>query len=379
MAIHTLEKMDELEKGELLVVQESRGTGLEEKHGRRKTYYKIMLAIAVFFLLWQSNIFTCARPTTISRQVLGVPQYALDYAPFVYLDIREEFFPSDMLAQITNTHPEINLTSIDDPPEPLTLHNLDSLNQFGNGGMNVYLTSNIPVTSSPTWLTGIVPDSTGKTNNAISCAVIMHDRGSGLVDVFYMYFYAYNQGNTVLLQELGDHIGDWEHNMIRFQDGEPQAIWYSQHGNGQAFTYNAAQKIGTRPISYSALGSHANYAIAGTHDHTIPDLNLPAGFILDYTSKGMLWDPTLSTYFYNYHGDTGSFESINGSPLGAMDFKGKWGDEQYPKEDPKQPPPFFGFMKYVSGPTGPWDKQLNRTKICPDNGILCIIRDELGP
>ena len=143
-------------------------------------------------------------------------------APLVYLDTKEEFFPSDIYAQVSNTHPEINLTSINNPPEPLTLENLHDLNQYGNNGRNVYLTSNIPVTSEPRWLTGIVPDSTGKTQNAVSCAIIINDHGSGAVDVFYMYFYAYNQGNTVLFQELGDHIGDWEHNMVRFQDGKPQ-------------------------------------------------------------------------------------------------------------------------------------------------------------
>jgi hypothetical protein len=284
-----------------------------------------------------------------------------------------------MYAQLANTHPEINLTTINDPPLPLNLSNLHKLNQFGNNGMNVYLTSNIDVTTEPKWLTGIVPDSTGKTNKAVSCAIIINNHGFGFVDAFYMYFYAYNQGNTVLLQELGDHIGDWEHNMIRFLNGTPQAIWYSQHGNGEAFTYRAAEKIGIRPVSYAARGSHANYAIAGIHDHTIPDLNLPAGLIQDYTSKGMLWDPTLNTYFYNYIVNTQTFASINDSPVGAMAFKGRWGDEQYPKADPKQPPPFFGFYKYVSGPTGPWDKQLNRTKVCPENGILCIIRDSLGP
>ena len=184
----------------------------------------------------------------------------------------------------------------------------------------------------------------------------------------------------MLFQELGDHIGDWEHNMIRFENGDPVAIWFSQHGNGEAFTYNAVEKEGIRPITYSAQGSHANYAIVGTHDHTIPDLNLPAGFLLDYTSRGMLWDPTLNTYFYNYNATTMSFSAADGnSPVGAMNYRGRWGDKQYPDDDPRQPPPFFGFRKYVGGPTGPYDKQLNRTLICPANGIPCIVRDSLGP
>jgi len=222
------------------------------------------------------------------------------------------------------------------------------------------------------------PDSQGKTNNAVSCAIIVNNHGSGYVDAFYMYFYAYNLGNTVFFKELGDHIGDWEHNMIRFRDGEPQAVWFSQHGNGQAFTYTAVEKDGLRPIVYSARGSHANYAIAGLHDHLIPDLNLPAGILLDFTSQGILWDPTLNTYFYNYDGEKSSFEPINESPIGAMTYKGRWGDEQYPDDDPRQPAPFLGFRKFVGGPTGPWDKDLNRTQVCPNNGIPCFVRTILS-
>ncbi|KAH7386257.1 hypothetical protein BKA64DRAFT_696772 [Cadophora sp. MPI-SDFR-AT-0126] len=336
----------------------------------------MLAGLAVCLLLLQRSF---ARFSIQVRQVEGVPQYVLDYAPLVWLHEEEAFFPSDIYAQVTNTHPNINLTTIEDPPSPLTLENLDILNAYGNSGRDVYLTSNLDVTTEPVWLTGIVPDSTGETREITSSAIIVNDRGSGKVDAFYMYFYAYNQGNTVLFQELGDHIGDWEHNMIRFQNGTPQAMWFSQHGNGQAFTYKAVEKKGIRPISYSAKGSHANYGVKGTHDHTIPDLNLPAGFLQDYTGKGLLWDPTLSAYHYNYSAADHSFKSINGSPVGAMYYRGRWGDQQYPDDDPKQPPPFFGFRKFVSGPTGPWDKQLNRTKICPDNGILCIVRDALVP
>lgn len=51
--------------------------------------------------------------------------------------------------------------------------------------------------------------------------------------------------------------------MIRFSNGAPQAIWYSQHASGQAFTYNAVEKQGIRPYAYSGNGTHANYVIAG--------------------------------------------------------------------------------------------------------------------
>ena len=57
-----------------------------------------------------------------------------------------------------------------------------------------------------------------------------------------MYFYAFDYGGNYFGFNIGDHVGDWEHNMVRFQDGEPQAIWYSQHSNGEAFTYDAVAK-----------------------------------------------------------------------------------------------------------------------------------------
>lgn len=282
--------------------------------------------------------------------------------------------------------PYKNRTEVKHYPQPLTISNLDLLNNYGKNGSNIFLTSAIDVRESPAYFEGVIPSSaTHKTDSAVSCAIIVTNQGNGSVDAYYMYFYAFNLGNVVLWHELGNHIGDWEHNMIRFKDGQPQQMWFSQHGNGQAFTYEAVEKIGMRPISYSARGSHANYAIQGTHDHTIPNLNLPAGFLLDYTSKGTLWDPTLSTYFYNYNvssvavGEEGVFESINGtgSPVAAMTYRGQWGDEQYPADDPRQPPKFFGFSKYVGGPNGPRWKQLNRKLICPDNGIPCIVRKSL--
>lgn len=89
-----------------------------------------------------------------------------------------------------------------------------------------------------------------KAGNTKSCAIIINDHGNGLVDVYYFYFYAYNLGALVLFQELGSHVGDWEHNMIRFQDGRPMEMWFSQHANGEAFTYEAVKKKGVRPLSW---------------------------------------------------------------------------------------------------------------------------------
>jgi hypothetical protein len=54
-------------------------------------------------------------------------------------------------------------------------------------GNDVYLTSNDDVTKNPEWIKGSKPDANGKTNNAITAAVIVNDKGNGNVDAFYMY------------------------------------------------------------------------------------------------------------------------------------------------------------------------------------------------
>lgn len=48
--------------------------------------------------------------------------------------------------------------------------------------------------------------------------------------------------------------------MIRFQDGAPQAMYLSQHDDGEAFTYSAVSKNENRPVAYITSGDHAVYA-----------------------------------------------------------------------------------------------------------------------
>ena len=94
-------------------------------------------------------------------------------------------------------------------------------------------------------------------------ALVVNDLGNGTVTAFYMYFYNFNEGNVVLGTDAGNHVGDWEHNAIRFENGVPQSVWFSQHASGEAFTYDAVEKQGKRVVAYSAKGTHANYGTAG--------------------------------------------------------------------------------------------------------------------
>ena len=201
-----------------------------------------------------------SAPVLNSRQS-AAPSYVLDYAPVVWLDTQESFFPGAISSQLEHTSPTVNFTAISGAPSPLTLSNLDSLNSLG--GRDVALSSTDDFTKYPAWLDGTKPDGNGKVAGDPSAAIIVRDDGGGRVLAFYMYFYPFDQGSTVFGTPAGNHVGDWEHNAILFQDGTPQSVWFSQHSGGEAFTYDAVEKQGKRVVAYSARGTHANYAIDG--------------------------------------------------------------------------------------------------------------------
>ena len=163
--------------------------------------------------------------------------------------------------------------------------------------------------------------------------------------------------------------------MIRFKDGKPTALWYSQHASGEALYYSVVEKHGIRPISYSAKGTHANYTSAGNHDHAIPNFNLPVGVLMDHCDRGTLWNPTLSAYIYKFKYDAaavhepghGYFTAYDPRhPVGWVRFMGHWGNDQLAANDPHQKGHNIGNnWKYVGGPTGPCDKLLERKDIWP--------------
>ncbi|KIX05879.1 uncharacterized protein Z518_03852 [Rhinocladiella mackenziei CBS 650.93] len=284
-----------------------------------------------------------------------------------------------------HTHPKDGSGHVVNPSASLTLSNLDSLNEFANSGADVYLTSNEGIQALPSWFQGTRPQSSdGTTPSTVASVIITVSKPNNTLDAFYFYFYAYNQGNWVLgleSLEFGDHVGDWEHTMVRFVDSVPQAVWFSQHSSGQAFTYNAVEKAsdGVRPVVYVANGSHANYAISGPHDHTIPGFNTPVGPLTDHTDNGVFWDPLPGAYMYELDAESGSFTSYNGvDPTGWLQFSGRWGDNQLP-DDAEGQINVFGQRKYVAGPTGPKDKDLARNDVCPDDEDNCLVMPILVP
>jgi Vacuolar protein sorting-associated protein 62 len=325
-----------------------------------------------------------------------LPQYVLEYAPLVHLYSGEEYWPCDIREHLHHITPELNFTPVQSSEQHPQLDNLDALNRW-EYGRNMFLTSNDNVEDHPEWLMGeknipadpAIPshgsdqafpfqaarqDTQGGRSDAPAVLVVVN-KGHGVVDAFWFFFYSFNLGNVVVLR-FGNHVGDWEHSVVRFHNGKPKAVFVSEHYFGQAYSYRAVEKIGKRPVIYSATGTHAMYATPGTHSYI-----LPWGLLHDQTDKGPLWDPVLNSHMYTYdlHNDT--LRSSNFTPTAPTEwfnFAGHWGDKQYPLTDSRQYL-FAGNYHYVSGPLGPKFKNLERKKICQGKeSERCVIKNWLG-
>ncbi|KAF2640396.1 hypothetical protein P280DRAFT_401741 [Massarina eburnea CBS 473.64] len=204
--------------------------------------------------------------------------------------------------------------------------------------------------------------------------LIVVPKDDGVVDAFWFFFYSFNKGNSVFNIVFGNHVGDWEHTMVRFQHGVPKAIFFSEHSFGDAYVWDAVEKSGKRPVGFSATGSHAMYATPGVHPYI-----LPGGILHDVTDRGPLWDPTLNMHSYTYDYQRDMLRSSNlepDAPTSWFYFWGHWGDKFYPLNDPRQYQ-FLGEYHYVNGPLGPRFKNLGRQEIC-QGGDTCVVKKWLG-
>ncbi|KAJ5762520.1 uncharacterized protein N7511_005902 [Penicillium nucicola] len=359
------------------------------------------------------------------RRARQIPDFVFHYAPLVHLYSGEQFWPGDIAEHLHHTTPSLNYTPIDLNGAYPTLSNLDDLNQWEKG-WPVYLTSQDDVQSRPPWLEGEgnIPeggtrqeswsDWDGRVDGEIPgdtkedraqwydftqpgtiptddtpdqhqeaqrilkeelrkrySGKEIRDEGAGVGAMPQQS--CFNLGNTVANVRFGNHVGDWEHCLVRFHNGSPKSLFFSAHQGGEAYSYEAVEKIGQRPVIYSAEGSHAMYATAGVHEYI-----LPWGLLHDVTDRGPLWDPLLNSHAYTYDFDEDNLRASTFSPSAPTEwfyFKGHWGDKFYHLGDPRQYR-FAGQYHYVNGPTGPRFKHLNRHKVCqgPDHAP-CIIKN----
>lgn len=278
---------------------------------------------------WISATTNPANWSAEERILREIPQYVLDYAPYIHLYSGEEFWPCDIAEHLIHTTPHVNYTPIQAISDHPNLTNLNKLNDYGRF---VYLQSDDNVEDRPDWLGGEtnipnVPDEddpdnwadwqdrkdgrfkedgdgeeedwfdvgigdtidkggirTVTTSSPITvptntpegeelveeeiwqpellrrktgkkivggrsdapAVLVVVEKEDGVVDAFWFFFYSYNLGNAVFNVRFGNHVGDWEHTVVRFQHGEPKAIFFSEHSFGEAYRWDAVEKIGKR-------------------------------------------------------------------------------------------------------------------------------------
>ncbi|CCC70142.1 hypothetical protein NCAS_0E00720 [Naumovozyma castellii] len=310
-----------------------------------------------------------------------IPQYIIDNCPLIHLYSEERYWPSDIKDYVTHFHLE------DDSRttflKNLTLANLprqwpknESVTLQPNSSS--FMTSNTDFAKDPKWVLGEQPEyGTGLIKSAPAVLIIV-DKGNGWVDAYWFYFYPFNWGPYIMgYGPWGNHMGDWEHSLVRFYKGEPKFLWMSAHGGGSAYQFTAIEKVKKlkrvdgkltnevikRPLLFSARGTHANYASVGQHSHDVPFFFMP---LSDFTDRGPMWDPALNFYGYVYNGTHAMAKNKKSMEVGTdwLFFDGKWGDRQLPARDPRQKwcPAQW---KYIDGPTGPLFKHLDRISLCP--------------
>ncbi|CCK68519.1 Vps62p KNAG_0B00710 [Huiozyma naganishii CBS 8797] len=323
---------------------------------------------------------------SLPRGMRRLPQFITDNCPLVHLYSEERYWPSDIQDYVSHFH----LTNRDgeniSTSRKLTLQDLKETYtvKLKNGtyanvhSSEIYMTADSDFDEDPPWLLGHQPEyGTGSIRDG-PAVVIVVDKGNGWVDAYWFYFYPFNWGPYIMGGgPWGNHVGDWEHSLVRFYMGQPKYLWMSAHGGGSAYKFEAIEKVKKlrrvdgkvkneivmRPLIFSARGTHANYASVGQHSHDVPFFFMP---LSDFTDRGPMWDPSLNYYGYMFDGESVSSIGDREADLGSqwLHFEGRWGDKQLPWRDPRQrwcPVQW----KYIDGPKGPLFKNLQRVSLCP--------------
>ena len=317
-----------------------------------------------------------------------IPFYVVDSSPLVHLYSEERYWPSDIRDFVTHfsIKDENGVTIVEaSDKNPLSLARLTQFFKINakncstgfHSSKGTFMTSFDDFDKDPEWLLGSRPEyGTGHIKKAPAVLIVV-DKGNGWVDAFWFYFYPFNWGAFIMgYGPWGNHVGDWEHSLVRFYKGEPKYVWMSAHSGGTAYRYGTIEKIKKlrhvdgkltpeiieRPLIFSARGTHANYASVGQHPHDVPFFFMP---LSDFTDRGPMWDPTLNYYAYTFDGHNVVPSSDKERDLGTgwLYFEGSWGDKELPGDDPRQrwcP----AQLRYISGPLGPLFKNLERVSLC---------------
>jgi hypothetical protein len=201
-------------------------------------------------------------------------QALVTFAPRVWFPADEEYFPSAVEFVYPHT------------------------TRFADGDGNYWIRTILPLESPSDELPFFAGDLDGAPVYAFYA-----DKGQGVVDLVYFFFYPYNRGKEVVDTIWGNHVGDWEHITVRLMRGPgdvltPLQVYLSAHSFGGAYDWADVERTGdTHPVVYSAWGSHGLWKDPGDHVYmTIGEevldvcVTIVCTDLTDETSAGIAWD-----------------------------------------------------------------------------------------
>jgi hypothetical protein len=199
-----------------------------------------------------------------------IPQFVFDYAPYCWLYSYEDYWPSLMQTHIEHTTPYLDFIKLD---EDVDVDNLDKLNKYDYH--HTFLTSNEDPEGYPDFMGSMdnIPDDSGYSK--APAILIVVDKGA-YVDAFWFFWYSFNLGNQVLGVRFGNHIGDWEHTMMRFhkRTGKPTQIFFSEHEWGAGYEWQDCEQEGDRvrlfPSSFATSNTNPPSSTLIQHTARMP-------------------------------------------------------------------------------------------------------------
>ncbi|MFH1713497.1 MAG: NosD domain-containing protein [Candidatus Jacksonbacteria bacterium] len=300
----------------------------------------------------------------LNFDVQTIDPLILKYEPILYFHPDEDFYPMNVEAFVENSSLwdsqgliEDKLLKAESDENPVSLDDLtpqgqeDTTNWYLQFSQDLQNKTPDPVKAKEEYQAMVTPTGTGEAKNTYYARKMEDSYADeqGIAHNFtvlqYWYFYAFNDFGAKV-EKGNNHEGDWETVMVFLdKDSEdPQFVAYSQHHNEGRITDPIMQygsirrdwsssevdKQGDQIISFTALGSHANYPNNGENGrHDI-----------------LLLDPIEKLFFANY-----DFTSIAGLHLTAdnwqnkeifnnndlpkwiIDYQGRWGVD-YPLDEP---------------------------------------------
>lgn len=283
---------------------------------------------------------------TIFSVCLATYSFLYDYAPIIYLDKQEQYFPCSIEYFSKNTYLQ-SKNNITHTETNVPLKTPSSVQPFFYGKKS---------SVNPVYAI-VLPNIT-----ELNPIEALKNPLNHSLFVTYFNFYCYNRGKKFLNTVWDNHVGDIEHSHIYFEKGIPTKIIASYHSfdTVRLWGENMTFYNGTHPILYSARYSHGLWFTPGEHVyHDTPRL-------ADYTSKGLPWY-TWKNIVKILPGDWNTFFAYNTTWLTQIY---RWGNlhTDFPLNNC-----YFGFCRLSDGPVGFLGKSMIRKIIrhLESMGLVC--------